>query len=173
MVAVGRLSFEKGYDLLLEAFAACAGRHPEWSLEIAGEGPLRVELEAQAVAAGLGDRVRFLGLVNDVEDLFSRSDLFVLSSRFEGFPNALLEAMSVGLACIAFDCASGPSSIIRDGIDGVLVPAENAEELSLQLDRLMSNGDERGRLGREALGITGRLGLSGIMTQWERLTDEE
>jgi glycosyltransferase involved in cell wall biosynthesis len=173
VVALGRLSPEKGFDLLLDAFARCAGRHPEWSLSIAGEGPSRAELEAIASRAGIAGRVRFLGVVRDVEELYLRSDLFALSSRYEGFPNALLEAMAAGLPCLAFDCDSGPRDILRDGEDGILVPPQDAAAMAAAMDRLMGDERERLRLGRTAAAVVQRFGLPGVMAAWDRLLDRE
>jgi glycosyltransferase involved in cell wall biosynthesis len=173
VAAVGRLSAEKGFDLLLSAFARCAPRHPQWSLAIAGEGPNRRQLEAQAAESGLANRVRLPGLVREVDAFLARSDLFVLSSRFEGFPNALLEAMALGVAPLAFDCDSGPAEIIRANVDGVLVPPEDVDALAHGMDRLMGDEEERSRLGRAAKGVTFRFGLADVMQKWERLTDDE
>jgi glycosyltransferase involved in cell wall biosynthesis len=173
VAAAGRLfSAEKGFDLLLSAFARCAPRHPEWSLAIAGEGRDRAQLEAQAAASGLADRVRLPGLVRDTNSFLARSDLFVLSSRFEGFPNALLEAMALGVAPLAFDCNSGPAEIIRANVDGVLVPPEDVDALAHEMDRLMGDDEERSRLGRAARAVTLRFGLSEVMQKWELLTDD-
>jgi len=171
VVALGRLSDEKGFDVLVRAFARCAPDHPHWSLVIAGEGARRRDLEAQVAEAGVADRVRLPGRVRDTESLLAASDLFVLSSRFEGFPNALLEAMSVGLPTIAFDCDSGPAAIIRTGLDGVLVPAGDIDGLAREMNRLMGDDSERIRLGREAEAVTQRFSLTRIMQLWESLAD--
>ncbi len=172
VTAVGRLSDEKGFDLLLRAFARCVPRHTEWSLVIAGEGPNRAQLEAQAAEADLASRVHLPGLVRDLDALLASSDLFVLSSRFEGFPNALLEAMSAGVAPIAFDCDSGPATIIRNGLDGVLVRAGDVDGLAREMDRLMRDDAERARLGREARAVRERFALPMIVQCWERLVDD-
>ncbi|WP_203423940.1 glycosyltransferase [Sinorhizobium sp. BG8] len=123
IVAVGRLDRQKGFDLLLQAFANIAGSLPAVTLTIFGEGAQRTALERQVQDLGLGDRVRLPGVTKSPVDWISAGDIFVLSSRFEGFPNAVLEAMTAGLATIAFDCPWGPSEIL-DGPDaGLLVPA--------------------------------------------------
>ena len=123
VVAMGRLSPEKGFDLLIDAFARLAAQHADWRLEIAGEGPERDALQRQIDAAGLQPQVQLVGWVSDPERFLSRSALFVMSSRYEGFPVALLEAMACGVPVISFDCDSGPREIIRPDVDGVLVPA--------------------------------------------------
>jgi glycosyltransferase involved in cell wall biosynthesis len=171
VVAVGRLDDQKGFDILIRAFARCAPGHPRWSLVIAGEGPRRRELEAQVAEADVTDRVRLPGRVRDTELLLADSDLFILSSRFEGFPNVLLEAMAVGLPTIAFDCDSGPATIIRTGTDGVLVPAEDVDGLAREMNRLMGDDSGRIRLGREAEAVIERFSLPRIMHLWESVAD--
>jgi glycosyltransferase involved in cell wall biosynthesis len=138
---------------------------------IAGEGPRRRELEAQVAEADVTDRVRLPGRVRDTELLLADSDLFILSSRFEGFPNVLLEAMAVGLPTIAFDCDSGPATIIRTGTDGVLVPAEDVDGLAREMNRLMGDDSGRIRLGREAEAVIERFSLPRIMHLWESVAD--
>ena len=104
----GRLHFQKGFDLLLDAYARSRIAEDGWSLVLLGEGPERERLERMADALGVASRVRFAGTTNEPRRWMDRCGIFVLSSRFEGFPNVLLEAMATE-ACIAFDCPSGPS----------------------------------------------------------------
>jgi len=171
-VAMGRLSREKGFDLLLDAFSRIAARHPDWQLKILGDGPLRSDLLSQADKLKLSDRVQFTGSVSDPYPLLAGSDLFVFSSRFEGFGNALCEAMACGLPVISFDCPSGPREIIRDGVDGLLVPAANIAALAATMDRLMLNPQERARLASRAPEITERFGLKPVLALWTQLFEE-
>ena len=169
VVAMGRLCPQKGFDLLLEAFSRIAKKHPEWSLKIMGSGPLRNELEAQAKSLGLQTRVNFTGAVADPFTVLQGADMFVLSSRFEGFPNALTEAMARELPVISFDCPTGPAEIIRDGVDGILVPAENVAGLAAAMDNLMSDAAVRATLASRAPEVVTRFSLEKTLDLWEEL----
>lgn len=171
LLAVGRLTPQKGFDLLLAAFASIADRHPDWNLTILGEGLERTRLAEAVASRGLGGRVALPGFDSDVRAAMRRSDLFVLSSRFEGFPNALLEAMSEGMACASFDCETGPRELIRHGVNGFLVPAENASALAAALDALMQDGDLRARLGARAREVHSLYSLPVVIGQWNALLE--
>ncbi|MFV1966084.1 MAG: glycosyltransferase family 4 protein [Pirellulaceae bacterium] len=166
-LALGRLSPEKGFDLLLSAFARIADRHPNWNLIICGEGAERAALESLCQQLDLQDRVELPGWVCDPDRALRDADLFVLPSRYEGFPNALLEAMAAGLACISFDCDSGPGEIIRDGEDGLLVPPEDVTGLAQAMDRLVADDALRRQLGSAARQVTQRFSMDRFFRQWD------
>jgi GalNAc-alpha-(1->4)-GalNAc-alpha-(1->3)-diNAcBac-PP-undecaprenol alpha-1,4-N-acetyl-D-galactosaminyltransferase len=169
LVGMGRLDHQKGFELLLSAFSKVAGKHPSWSLQIWGEGPQREALERLSRDLNLSERVWLPGFTRSPFESLRRADLFVMSSRFEGFSNALCEAMACGLPVVSFNCSRGIREIIRDGVDGLLVRAADPSALAVALDRLMDDEEERRRLAGKALEITERFGVDKTMARWEQL----
>jgi len=169
VVSVGRLTPEKGHDLLLRAFASIAGRDPDWRLCIAGDGPQRESLERMSADLGIRGAVDFLGTQKAIEALLLQAGMFVLPSRYEGFPNALIEAMAHGAAVIAFDCPSGPAEIVKDGIDGLLVPAGDVSALASAMGFLMADARKREELGAAAQAIARRFAVETVMQRWEEV----
>ena len=172
LVAMGRLSDEKGFQLLIQAFARIAPVLPAWKLVIVGEGPMRQRLEAQVSQAGLAERILLPGHSPTPSSVLRTASLFVLPSRFEGFPNALCEAMAYGLPAVAFDCPSGPAEILRHGVDGLLVPAQNVDDLTAALTSLMVDESTRLRMAQRAPEILERFGLERVLKMWEDLLNE-
>ena len=169
VLGVGRLVPQKGFDLLVEAFGQAASDYPDWHLIIFGDGPDRQRLRRLAAESGIGGRLHLPGYVQGAERYGSECDLFVLSSRYEGFPNALLEAMAAGAAVIATDCLSGPRDIVRSGTDGLLVASESAAALADAMRRLMADEQERRRLGTAGKDVTARFGFERIAADWDAL----
>jgi glycosyltransferase involved in cell wall biosynthesis len=172
ILGIGRLIADKGFDLLLHAFALSGLQHHGWRLTLLGEGSEREGLGAVAKQLGIGDVLNMPGIVRSPESYMAQSDIFVLTSRYEGFPNALLEAMAMGMAVVSVDCESGPREIIRNGIDGLLVGPQNAEEVARAIRQLADDRELRTNLGARATEVRQRFALSKIMEQWEAVINQ-
>ncbi len=167
LLAVGRLHRDKGFDLLLQAYASIAARFPDWHLVILGEGSERAALTAQIAELGLDPHVSLPGRVGNMDDWYARADLYVLSSRVEGLSNTLLEAMSSGLAAVAFDCETGPREIVRDGQDGLLVrPAADPRALAEALAGVMGDDARRQALAASAAQVRERFSVERVLGLW-------
>lgn len=151
VLALARLQPQKGLDLLIRAFAALpAQRRQGWRLTLVGEGPERATLEALCQDLALEAWVQFEGFRSDPRGYLQRASIFALPSRFEGMPNALLEAMAAGLPSVVSDASPGPLEMVRDGIEGLVVPSEDVPALARALERLMADPDLRLRCGSAA-----------------------
>lgn len=168
LVAMGRLVAIKQFDVLIDTFATLASHHPEWTLTIWGDGPLRDALSAQIDRLGLNGRVILAGRTAQPWDALARADVFVMTSRVEGFPNVLLEAMALGLPCVALDCPSGPAELTRQGQDARLVPLNDTHGLGQALHELMSDDELRRDMGGKAAeSVRRRYGLPAILASWD------
>jgi len=167
LVAVGRLVEQKGFDMLIDAFARVAEHFPGWTLTIYGEGSDRGPLERQVGALGLVGRVMLPGVTARAGDWIGAASVFVLTSRYEGFPNVLIEAMAAGLPVISTDCDFGPAEIIAPGVSGLLVPVDDVAELAAALSRLMADAGLRRRLGEAAQAAATRFSQQAIMDKWD------
>jgi GalNAc-alpha-(1->4)-GalNAc-alpha-(1->3)-diNAcBac-PP-undecaprenol alpha-1,4-N-acetyl-D-galactosaminyltransferase len=167
LIAIGRLNSAKGFDILMKAFYQIHRKYPDWSLTILGEGSSRLELEELRSKLNLNDTVHMPGQVQNVNQQLRQADIFVMSSRFEGFPMALCEAMACGLPVISTDCLSGPREIIEHGVNGILVATEDVDALAIGLEQLISNPKKREQLSQLAPKILEKFGLEKVMKLWE------
>ena len=167
LTAVGRLTHQKGFDLLLEAFARIADRHPEWKLVIWGEGDDRKSLEALRDALGLKGRVEMPGVTERPGLWVETADVFVLSSRYEGWGIVLLEAMAAGLPVVSFACEWGPAAMVEHGRDGILVPSNDVIALADALSNMLGDGALRTRLGANAEVSAKRYLPDRILSRWD------
>lgn len=167
VVAAGRLEPQKGFDLLLEAFAGIAKDLPNVTLTIFGDGPRRGDLERQARELGIADRVTMPGVTASPGIWTAAGDIFVLSSRFEGFPNVLLEALMAGMATIAFDCPWGPAEILADPNTGLLVPAGDVAALGDAIRRVATDAVLRENLAAAGPRIADRYSKTSVLGQWD------
>jgi len=168
IIGLGRLVQEKGFDLLLRAYAVIASRFPDWHLYIFGDGPLRSQLEALVNELGFSDRVELPGALNEPTVALRSGDLFVVSSHIEGFSLVLAEAMACGLPAIATD-AGGPRSIIRHEYDGLVVPPGDAEILASAMARLMEDEALRAIFAARAPDVLNRYSLLNALSGWDAL----
>ena len=167
ILAVGRLSKQKGFDLLLRAFAGLCREFCSWQMMIVGAGPEKTALMKLRDDLGLETQVQFLEPIKDIELLMSRAGLVVQPSRFEGFPNVVLEAMGMGAPVISAECPSGPATIIQDNKNGRLVPVDDVAELAEAMRELLSQPDLRSRMGNEAMKVRQRFSQDVVMKTWE------
>ena len=167
IVCVGRLDEHKGHDTLIRAFDIIRKTHREWRLVIVGDGSMRKSLEALCIELNIRGFVDFPGVSSIVEAWMESAGIFVLPSRFEGFPNVLIEAMAMGAAVISADCPHGPSEIIADNQDGRLVPVGDVEQLAASIADLIESPAQREELGAQAQRVRTRYHQDTIMALWE------
>ena len=166
VIAVGRYVYQKGFDLLLQAWARVEKLHPDWQLAIFGDGD-RTPYQQQAALLGLSpQRCQLNGPTSNIQQEYANSSLFVFSSRFEGFGMVLVEAMACGLPVISFACPCGPKDIVKHGEDGLLVENGNVEALAVALSQLMSNEALRRSMSVAAQGNVQRFGMQQIAERW-------
>lgn len=171
VLAVGRLVPQKGFDILLEAFAIVVRSYPGWRLRIAGDGPEALSLRNLARSLELEAHVDWLGHIGDVTPEYAGAAIFVLSSRFEGTPNTLLEAMAAGLPAVVTNASPGPLELIADGKTGFVVPVGDAPRLAEAILQLISQPDFRAKLGSAACAVAAPFDLSTAIVSWDRLIE--
>lgn len=172
LIAAGRLVHQKGFDLLLDAFHTVAARHPDWQLWIFGGGAKRDALAAQIERLGLAGRAHLKRTTDRLDEQLAAASIFVLSSRFEGLPMVLLEAMTAGLPVVAFDCPTGPAQVITHGRSGLLVPAQDVAALAAGICELIENPAKRRAMGAAAGEESERYSTTSVRRSWEELFAE-
>ena len=171
-VTVARLVPQKGIDVLIGALAQTAGPACGWMQTLVGDGPEREALELQVRQADLQKRGRFLGFRPDPQTFLLQASVFVLPSRFEGMPNALLEAMAAGLAVVVTDASPGPLEVVKHGVNGLVVPSDDPSALAAALDQLAADPGLRERLGVAARDTLRQLDWPVVGPIWESLVDQ-
>lgn len=172
LLTAGRLSAEKGFDLLIRVFQQLVAEFPGWRLVILGEGPEMDSLQTLICTLGISEQVHLPGRAGNMAQWYAAADLYVMTSHFEGFPNTLVEALAHGVPAVSFDCDTGPRDIIRHEVDGLLVPAGDCTELKAALRKLMMNEALRKHFSVRAIEVRERYTIERIAKLWEDLFRE-
>lgn len=170
VIAVGRLSRQKGFDFLLDAWKIVERKNTEWTLDIFGEGTLKESLQQQIENLGL-KKAHLRGYASDIEEEYVNSSIFVLSSRYEGFVLVLMEAQAKALPCVSFNCKEGPAETIDDGVNGYLVEEGNVVMFAEKLLELMNNKKLRDSFSENARKDLNRFDTTVVMDKWERILE--
>ena len=172
ILALGRLEEQKRFDLLLDAYAIFSRTHQDWRLRIRGSGSKEKELRLKVVSLGLERLVEILDPTFDVDAEYSNASLYAMSSKFEGFPMTLLEAMAYGVPCVSFFCPNGPSEIIHDGEDGYVVRQGDVAALASRMNQVADDENLRRRMGEKARENIGRYDVGRITDLWAAFFEE-
>ncbi|WP_336207406.1 glycosyltransferase family 4 protein [Nonomuraea sp. LPB2021202275-12-8] len=172
VIAAGRLVPQKGFDLLIPAFAQVVAEHPEWRLRIFGTGPRQAQLIAKIDELGMQDHIALLGRTERLDEELTAASVYVLSSRFEGLPMVMIEAMTHALPIVAFDCPTGPRDVLTDGVDGILVPPRDVDALAAGLKEVVSDQARRLEMGAAAAEAARAYAPDVVMPMWETLFAE-
>jgi glycosyltransferase involved in cell wall biosynthesis len=182
ILAVGSLKVQKGFDLLIKAVSGFLHEYPEWKVVILGGkvdkqeskagSEIRNQLQKMITDNDLEEQIIMPGRAGNIGAWYQRADIFVLSSRFEGFPNVLLEAMASGVSCVSFDCDTGPRDLIKHEENGLLVTPSDTEELQISIQRLMKDPDLRRNLSENAVKIRQTFSEEVILGKWSKVCEE-
>lgn len=172
VIAAGRHSYEKGLDRLLEIWQKVIEKHPDWSLEIYGKSNENQELQKMVNALNIKNNVTFFEPVKNINDKYLEASIMAMTSRTEGFGMVLIEAMALGLPCIAYDCPCGPRAIIQNDKNGFLVEEGNIDSFVQKMELLIENENLRVQMGTNAKESVGKYNLHSIMQQWKTLFEE-
>lgn len=172
IVTAGRLSEQKNHKLLIDAFAGVYRDHPDYSIDIYGEGSMRDELQAYIDEKGLRNLVHLCGKVDNVPERIQDAYMFVLPSDYEGLSNALLEAMGIGLPCITTNCA-GSDDAIQDGENGLIVPIQDRDAMEKAIRKLIEDHERAEIMGKKARESMSRYKVDNVVDQWEALVKNE
>lgn len=169
LISVGRLEGQKGYDILIDICSKFLSKYPEWKLKIFGEGNLKKELQSQIEKFKLENQILLMGTTNKIEEEYLKSDIYIMSSRFEGFPMVLLEAASYSLPIISFDCPSGPSDIIENGVNGFLIKNFDVKEMQRKIEILMNDENLRKEMSKNGKEKIKEFSKEKVLKKWKTI----
>jgi glycosyltransferase involved in cell wall biosynthesis len=172
VLTIGRYTNQKGLDYLLDAWKIVQNKHSDWKLKIVGEGELHSVLLAQCNSLGLDKSVEFIAPSPDVVQHFRQTSIYAMSSRYEGLPLVLIEAKCFGLPIVSFDCETGPRQIIRDNVDGLLIPVNNPTLLAEGIITLIESPSKRKEFNNNALADSVRFSPQEFYKKWENILSE-
>ena len=170
IVTVGRLTEQKNHKLLISSFKEIINKYPDYQLEIYGEGRLKNELQKFITDLKLDTKVKLMGSTDDVKRILYKSSMFILSSKYEGMPNALMEAMALGVPCISTNCpCGGPNALIKNNENGLLIENENKEELVASICKLIENKSLSKKISINACKDSKNYSIDKIVKKWENI----
>jgi glycosyltransferase involved in cell wall biosynthesis len=172
ILAAGRYTSQKGFDLLIDAFVPVAERHPDWELRLCGRGVWQQKLAEQIRDRGLEGQVTLAGPTDNMPGEMAGASIYALSSRYEGFPLVLIEAMSKAMAVVAYDCPTGPADIIADHHNGTLVPPQDVPALTAGLLEMIDNEALRHRCAEAAVATARGYTMAAIGPRWDDMLAE-
>lgn len=173
IISSGRLTYQKGFDMLVDVAVQVLPNHPDWQWWILGEGEDRPMLEQKIAKAGIGNQLILKGRVDDMDGYYRKAAVFVMTSRFEGLPMVLLEAKAYHLPIVSFDCETGPAEVVQDGVNGDLSPLGQIDRMAQLVNRAIDEPERRGRYSEHAMVTASTFDLGNIIKQWKSLIEME
>lgn len=169
VIAVGRYTYQKGFERLIEAWHLVAPDFPDWKLEIVGDGEQRTRLKERIARYGIDNSVVLVPANNEIEKHYLSSSVYAMTSRYEGLPMVLLEAQAFGLPIVSFNCKCGPSDVVDHGKNGFLVEEGNVSAFASQLRKVMADVELRKKMSRNALEVSKKFSMEPVMSRWMQL----
>ncbi len=172
VLAIGRFTYQKGFDMLLDAWSKVQNKNNGWKLRIIGTGKMQAVLLDKISQYNLSESIEMISSSDNVTKQYQEASVYVMSSRYEGLPLVLIEAMAMGLPIVSFDCETGPKEIVENNVTGCLIPAFDTERLALELDGLMNDESKRKFFSENAVKRAERFETGIIVDKWEQLFQE-
>lgn len=171
IISVGRLTDQKGFDLLIKEISPLMHKFEDWKVEIYGEGELRPLLSQMITDLRMENKIFLCGAVENIHDKYQNSSIYLMTSRYEGFAMVLLEAQANGLPIVAYDCDTGPSEIVHNGQNGYLIPMGHSDDFRKRVEELIKDSEKREAMGHEALRSVQRFGKESVFLKWHALLE--